>query len=149
MAEAEKRHLNMEGKQLPSYDFTDLSGKRYDKTSTKGKILLLKCWFINCVACVKEFPELNRLVDSFQNRSDILFVSLASDDKQKLTSFLQKKPFKYSVVPNQEKYMEEQLGIAAYPTHVLVDKDGKIIKVTNSIEDMLPFLEKQIRQAAL
>ncbi|HEU4903298.1 MAG TPA: TlpA disulfide reductase family protein [Flavisolibacter sp.] len=144
MAATEKEHVKMEGKVLPSYDFKDLNGRQYNKAITQGKILLVKCWFINCFACVQEFPELNKLVERFQGTDDLLFVSLASDSREELSSFLVKKPFHYAVVPNQGPYMSEKLGITAYPTHLLVDKSGKIIKVTNSIEDMLPFIEKQV-----
>jgi peroxiredoxin len=144
MAATEKEHFNMEGKLLPPYDFKDLKGKRYNKATTAGKTVLLKCWFINCFACVQEFPELNKLVDRYKDKDNLLFVSLASDSQQALSSFLVKKPFNYAVVPDQGGYMSEQLGITAYPTHLLVDKSGKIIKVTNAIEDMLPFIEKQV-----
>ncbi len=138
----------MEGKELPEYEFTDLNGKVYDKTSTKGKALLIKCWFIGCVACVKEFPELNKLVDEYKDRNDILFISLATDSKQDLTSFLNKKQFKYAVVPDKGKYMSDQLVVNAYPMHVLIDKKGKIVKITNSTDDIIPFIEKQTEKSS-
>lgn len=142
MALTEIEHLEMEGKELPAYNFTDLNGKTYNESNTKGKIIILKCWFIHCVACVKEFPELNKLVDEYKNRSDIQFVSLATDSKEKLTLFLKTKEFKYAVVPEQEKFMSEQLHITSYPTHILIGKDGKIVKVVNSIDELTPFIKK-------
>jgi thiol-disulfide isomerase/thioredoxin len=144
MASSELEHYNMEGKMLPPYEFTDLAGNRYNASSTRGKVLLLKCWFINCFACVQEFPELNKLVETYKNRKDILFVSLASDAKQDLLLFLQKRKFNYAVVPEKGSYMEDQLKVSAYPTHILVNKKGAIVKVTNAVEDMLPFLERII-----
>ncbi len=84
MALTETLHFKMEEKEFPDYNFIDLNGKTYDKATTKGKILVIKCWFIRCVACVKEFPELNKLVDKYKNRDDIQFISLASDSKPDL-----------------------------------------------------------------
>ncbi len=49
MALTEIAHFNMEGKELPDYNFIDLNGNAYNKTTTKGKILVIKCWFIRCV----------------------------------------------------------------------------------------------------
>ncbi|HEX8334967.1 MAG TPA: TlpA disulfide reductase family protein [Segetibacter sp.] len=144
MALTEQLHYNMEGKQLPAYSFTDLNGKVYNKSATAGKILVIKCWFIRCVACVKEFPELNKLVSTYKNRTDILFVSLAMDSAKDLVPFLKQKQFDYAVVPDKEAYMSESLGITEYPTHLLIDKTGKIIKVVNAIEDLLPFIAKQL-----
>jgi thiol-disulfide isomerase/thioredoxin len=139
----------MEGNPLPAYGFTDLEGKRYDPTTTRNKVLVLKCWFIGCVACVEEFPELNQLVEKYRAHPDVAFVSLAMDSPPLLRAFLTRKPFGYAVVPNMEKYMENSLGIRMYPTHILVDRAGTIVKVTNSVEDLEPFLEKQMKMSLL
>jgi peroxiredoxin len=147
MASNEISHYKMEGKELPDYDFKDLNGNSYNKTTTKGKTLVIKCWFIHCVACVKEFPELNKLVDKYKDRDDILFISLAMDSKQDLISFLNKRHFNYAVVPDKEEYMSKRLGITEYPTHILVDKNEKIIKVVNTVSDLIPFIEKQIKKS--
>jgi thiol-disulfide isomerase/thioredoxin len=134
----------MEGKMMPAYHFTDLQGNTYSNHSTKGKVLLIKCWFIGCVACVKEFPVLNKLVEKYKNHNDVQFISLASDPKQKLIRFLAKKPFSYAVIPDTGEYMEEKLMINAYPTHLLIDRKGLIIKASNAIENIVPFLEKEV-----
>jgi peroxiredoxin len=117
---------------------------------TKGKIVILKCWFIRCMACVKEFPELNKVVEKYNKRNDMQFISLAWDSKIQLTSFLKTKEFKYAVVPaKDEKYMREQLNVTTYPTHILIDKNGKVVKVVNDISDLVPYIDKQGNKASL
>lgn len=149
-AATEIAHYEMEGKELSPYHFTDVRGTTYSNNSTKGKVVVLKCWFIHCVACVKEFPVLNDLVDKYKDRHDIEFISLASDTKQQLNSFLRTREFKYAIVPGQpEEYMREQLNVTEYPTHFLIDRTGKIVKVVNSIEDLIPFIEKEVKKNAL
>lgn len=143
-ATTELLHHQMEGKELPEYSFADLDGKIYNATTTKGKFLVIKCWFIRCAACVKEFPVLNELEAKYNNRNEILFISLAMDTKDDLKQFLVKKPFNYAVVPNMEKYMSEQLKIALYPTHILVDKNRKILKVVGNVDDLIPAIEKEL-----
>lgn len=144
MASTEMEHFEMEGSNIPDFNFTDLNGKVYDKSSTEGKIIVLKCWFINCVACVKEFPQLNKLVDENQNRNDLIFLSLAIDAKKDLHKFLKHKEFKYAVIPETENYMTNKLNIKEYPTHLLIDKNGKILKVVNRIEELTQLLTKQL-----
>jgi thiol-disulfide isomerase/thioredoxin len=133
--------LNMERKQMPNYHFSDLHGKEYDNSNTKGKIVLLKCWFIHCVACVKEFTELNSFVDKNRSRNDIFFISLASDSKADLEKFLASKPFHYAVIPGQSDFMTNQLKVNAYPLHLLINGNGIIVKATNSFNDILPYAE--------
>jgi thiol-disulfide isomerase/thioredoxin len=143
MASTEMRHYKMEGIEIPEFNFTDLNGKVYNKLSTTGKKVVLKCWFIHCVACVKEFPELNKLVDENHGRDDILFISLAMDSKQDLIKFLDTRKFKYAVIPEMKNYMVDKLNVTEYPTHLLIDGNGKIIKVVNRIDDLTPFLNKE------
>jgi thiol-disulfide isomerase/thioredoxin len=143
MAATEMVHFKMEGTEMPKYNFTDLNGKTYDNTSTKGKIIVCKCWFIHCVACVKEFPELNNLVQENKNKNDILFISLAMDSKQDLISFLKTKEFKYAVIPETKSFIIDKMRITEYPTHLLIDRNGKIVKVVNRIEDLIPCINKE------
>lgn len=136
-------NYNMEGNKLPVYHFEDIAGNKYNNENTRGKIIVLKCWFIHCVPCVKEFPELNKLVDNYKNRKDILFVSLAFDNKQDLTNFLKTHKFNYAVVPNQQIFMTDTLNINTFPTHIVIGKDGKIKKAVNNYNDLLPALKKE------
>jgi peroxiredoxin len=146
LASIEMKNYKMEGQQIPEFNFTDLNGNGYSTISTKGKILLLKCWFIHCIACVQEFPECNKLVDEYKDRNDVLFISLASDTKNNLKKFLDTSVFKYTVIPQMDNYMTNKLNINMYPTHLLIGRTGKIIKVTNSVEEVEPFLKKEIEK---
>jgi thiol-disulfide isomerase/thioredoxin len=142
-------HFKREGQPLPAYKFTDITGKTYTPASTKGKVVVLKFWFIGCVACVKEFPEVNQVVDRYKGRNDILFISLASDGKEELINFLKKNPLNYATVPHMKDFMQFQLDIGAYPTHILVDRAGNIVKVVNRIDELEPFIEKQAATTSL
>ena len=61
----EYTYFKMEGKNFPKFDFKDLNGIEYNNENTKGKIVIVKCWFIACHACVAEFPILNELVQEY------------------------------------------------------------------------------------
>ncbi|MGI4883711.1 MAG: TlpA family protein disulfide reductase [Janthinobacterium lividum] len=132
LAEEELIYADWEGKPMPAFHFTDLQGKTYAPATTRGKVLVLKCWFIGCAACVKEFPEVNALATKYQNNKDVLFISLANDKAAALRKFLQRKPLNYAVIPGSGAYTEQKLQIHGYPTHLVVGRDGKIAHVTNT-----------------
>jgi peroxiredoxin len=137
------KYFKMEGLPLPEFNFTDLNGNINTNESTKGKTIILKTWFINCEACVAEFPELNEFVEKYKQRNDVIFLSLARDTKDELKNFLQKKYFEYQVVPNQREFIEKKLNLQYYPTHLIVDKNGTILKVVNKASEMISFLENE------
>lgn len=135
------QYFKMEGKKLPDYNFVDLKGKAHNKADTKGKLLVLKCWFITCKVCVEEFPELNELVDKYKD-DKIEFVSLAFDKKDELVEFLETKEFKYPTIPEQKEYMAKKLKVKQYPTHLIIDANGIIIKMVNNVKTLTSELER-------
>lgn len=139
----ELKYFKMEGLPLPEFNFTDLNENIYTNESTKGKTIILKTWFINCEACVAEFPELNEFVEKYKQRNDVIFLSLARDTKDELKNFLQKKHFEYQVVPNQREFIEKKLNSQLYPTHIIVDKNGIVLKVVNKASEMISFFENE------
>lgn len=75
---------------------------------------------------------------------DILFISLAINDKKELQRFLSKTKFDYATVPGQEAYMRDQLNVEAYPTHFLINKEGKLVYSSEEVEQIARRLEKEI-----
>lgn len=141
--EDEYRLYKMEGKELPRFNFVDLEGNIYNKETTRGKLLVLKCWFIKCQVCIEEMPALNELVKNYKNRKDIIFVSLALDSKKDLQAFLKNTAFNYPVIADQKNYITETLNVYSFPTHLVINKQGLIAKVVNDYKSMAKFLHKE------
>ncbi len=139
-------HYKMEGKPIPAFNFSDINGNLYTSENTKGKIVLFKCWFIKCGACILEMPQLNRMVERYKDRDDILFISLAMDPKQPLQSFLAKTKFDYATIPNQTAFMANQLKVTAYPHHFLINKQGLLVKSVPEAGDIEMILERELKK---
>jgi peroxiredoxin len=137
------KNFEMEGKPFPKFSFKDLNGNVVSNASMKGKIIVIKCWYIHCAACIKEFPEVNHLVEKYKDRNDIVFVSLAEDTPEQLKTFLARKPLSYAVIPNMKIYMNETLDLNAFPTHFILNKEGLIAKVLNNYKSLEVALEKE------
>lgn len=131
------------GHPLPDYQFTDLTGTTYTKEETKGKVVVLKCWFTGCKPCIREMPELNQVVAQYDQK-DVLFISIAFEDQETLREFFQKKniDFDYAIVANQENYIKEKIGVMAYPTHIIVGRDGKVKAMSNSAPMVKKYLDQ-------
>ena len=137
------KNFEMEGTQFPKFSFKDLNGNLVSNESMKGKIIVIKCWYIHCTPCIKEFPQVNKLTQGYKDRKDILFISLAEDAPEKLKAFLAKRPLAYSVIPNMKVYMNEALQLNSFPTHFILNKEGMIVKVLPNFESLEVALEKE------
>ncbi|WP_452602187.1 TlpA family protein disulfide reductase [Pontimicrobium sp. MEBiC06410] len=137
------KHYKMEGTTFPEFNVTDIKGKQHSNKTIKGKTAILKTWFIACKPCVAEFPELNRLVEAYKEKDDIVFTSFAIDTKPKLDVFLKEKPFYYNVVAEQNDFIEKKLNLQIYPTHIVVNNKGIIVKVVNKVSELITFLNNK------
>jgi peroxiredoxin len=137
------KNYKMEGTAFPKFSFKDLNGNIVSNETMKGKIIVIKCWYIHCTPCIREFPQVNRLVEEYKDRKDILFVSLAEDSPEQLKAFLARKPLSYSVIPDMKIYMNETLDLNAFPTHFILNKEGLIAKVLPNFESLEVALAKE------
>ena len=133
-AEAEQKKktdgyiIEWTGKTFPDFEWEDLNGKKYTAKDLKGKITVFNFWFVNCAPCRKEMPMLNRLVKKYASNKNIIFLAPALDDKEKLTKFLEKNSFNYTVMHG--KNTSQLLKVSAWPTHMITDKNGVIKYIT-------------------
>ena len=103
----------------------DMNGKYFDTKTLKGKIVVINFWFIRCPPCRMERPFLNQLVAEYSKDSSIVFLAVSLDPKNDLETFLKQNPFSYHVIPDGRTIAENN-SIQQYPTHVIIDKEGKI-----------------------
>lgn len=134
------KNFKMEGQSFPRFNFNDLTGENFNSENTKDKVIVIKCWFINCKACIEEFPELNDMVTKQTKKEDIVFISLATDSSLELKEFFKRKSLNYFNVADQETLIKESLGVSTFPTHIVVGKDKKIKKVVNTAKELFSFL---------
>ncbi|SNR17301.1 TlpA family protein disulfide reductase [Tenacibaculum jejuense] len=135
-------YYNKEGTKMPEFNFTDLNGTKFTTENTQEKIVIMKCWYIDDEASIKEFKELNSLYDEYEAYEDVIFLSLAFDNSNKLKKFLIKNEFRYPVIPNQKDFIENQMEVDHFPTHLIIDEEGYIEKMVSSVEELKETLNK-------
>ena len=112
-------------KKIEAFEAVDINGQLVNTKSYKGKILVLNFWFIKCPPCRMERPYLNKLVDEYAADTNIVFLAVSLDPKFHLDTFLVHNPFKYRVIPDGMAIAKAN-AVEQYPTHVVLDKQGKI-----------------------
>lgn len=133
--------------QFAAFEETDLQGNSYKLKELKGKVVVINFWFINCPPCRLEIPDLNELVAQYKNNPDVVFLAIAMDDKSRLQEFLRMMPFNYHIIEKGE-YIARDNNINAFPTHVVLDRNGKILFHTDGLaENTVHWVKKSIEQA--
>lgn len=127
------------GKEIPNFNFISTEYKRLKKNDLLGKVLVFNFWFTTCSGCLREMPELNKLVTQFKYSSDVIFIAPAINDDRTIKDFLKTNSFLYESVSGAD--FINKLEISGFPTHLIVGKNGKIIWIeegsTKDITDQI------------
>ncbi len=110
---------------FPAFVLHDMDSNIIRSSDLKGKILVFNFWFTVCKPCLNEIHGLNALVEKYKNRKDIVFIAPDWEKKNAIAQFLKTKSFSYIVCPEATELINT-LKIKAYPTHIIVGKDGRI-----------------------
>ena len=114
-----------------------------DFNPKKEKITVINFWFIECKPCKMEIPDLNKLVEKYKGY-DVEFLAIALNKPDQLKDFLKKTDFNYTVLSIEEQQTME-LGIQGYPTHFILNRQGKVVyKATGLSPGSIDNLDKAI-----
>jgi thiol-disulfide isomerase/thioredoxin len=119
--------------------FKDLDGKDVKIEDFRGKVVLLDFWATWCDPCRIEIPWLIEFQKKYKSRGFIIIgVAMDAEGKKKVDPYLQNERFdvngskeliSYKIVLGTDA-ISDRFGIEAYPTGVLISRDGHLVKTT-------------------
>ncbi len=125
------------GKPAIPINKTDINGNPVNLETLKGKYVLLDFWGSWCGPCRQSFPHLKELYTKYKDKGfEILGIALEQrqtlEDNMKIwkkTVAEDKLPW-LQVLDNQDREKFDAVksyGVTAFPTQILLDKEGKIM----------------------
>ncbi|MDF2187819.1 TlpA disulfide reductase family protein [Paraflavitalea sp. CAU 1676] len=136
------------GKKKPAPDFTgyDLQGNKVTLATLRGKVVLINFWSIGCGPCIGEMPALNKLVEKYRGNSEVVFLAVTGDEKDKLQQFFRKRRFLYQVVQGAGR-MQHDYEVESLPVHIVIGKEGQVVdRSTGAREDITKYLDGIIQK---
>lgn len=105
---------------------TDSNGGRMNLNQFKGKVILLEVWATWCAPCIGQFPFMNALRKKYENRSDIVILSLSIDARlQEWQKYMGANPLKGLQFLTDRSAMSDYY-INEIPRTILINKDFTI-----------------------
>jgi thiol-disulfide isomerase/thioredoxin len=96
-----------------------------------GQVVLMDFWFTRCGACFEAFPQVQAAYDKFKNDPSVRLLSvdkpIADDKPGEAFEIIRKEGYTFPVVIAADEDLPENLGVTAYPTVLVIDREGKIV----------------------
>ena len=129
MAEADfpgMKSLNLAGQPAPAFAVTASDGRKYGEDAQKGKVVLLDFCGTAYAPCRNEIPVLNQLHREGKDRSLVVLGLDAGEDREAAAKLLRDAHVAYPTAAADPDIITAY-GVLAYPTHVVIGRDGKIV----------------------
>jgi thiol-disulfide isomerase/thioredoxin len=98
----------------------------YSLQQLRGKVLYVDFWASWCGSCVKSFPYLNTLQQSFKDKG-LQVIAINVDEKpEEAQHFLAQHPTEFMVVADATQQCATQFAVEGMPSTYLIDKKGMI-----------------------
>jgi thiol-disulfide isomerase/thioredoxin len=148
---------NATAKPAPELTLKDLDGKDLSLSQYKGKLVLVNFWATWCEPCQVEIPWLIGMQQKYAAKGfTILGIAMDEDGAKVVTPWVQKERFdvngsksqmNYPIVIGDDAAADKFGGLLGYPTSVLVNRDGKIVKRITGIineDEISKWIESQL-----
>jgi thiol-disulfide isomerase/thioredoxin len=123
-------------RKFPFQDMKDINGKVIKKKHLKGKVVIVNCWSLGCVACWYEIPYLNKLKAALGTEKYV-FIALTYDPAEEIRKAFEQPvarkilqsdnpKFDFHVIPAQKDFIREVLTVRSYPANFFVDRKGVV-----------------------
>lgn len=118
------------GKPMPDLAFEKLINGQKKSLVTqkdlKGEIVILEFWATWCAPCIKHFPKINDLSAAYSDKG-VTFISITPESPEIVERFLKRKPLNTWVAVDSDRSVVEYFGVYAYPTTIVIDKEGIVL----------------------
>ena len=117
------------GNMAPDFTLNDLNGKPLALSSLRGKYVILDFWGSWCGWCIKGFPEMKKYYEKYSSKLEILGID-CNDKEAAWKAAVEKNqlPWKHVYCPRENSSLLSQYAISGFPTKMIVDAEGKIVK---------------------
>lgn len=147
MKEMEGKGMGMQAPKLlddPSFTGKTFDGKAISLSDYKGKIVVLDFWGTWCSPCVAAMPSLKLIREAF-GKHGVEIIGIAVDKKADVANFCKEKKIEWPNVVDPEGKLADHFGVAAFPTMMVIDEQGKHVLADVEKKPLVDLLIKRLK----
>lgn len=112
----------------PEFSFVTLDGRARSLGDYTGKVVLIDFWGTWCPPCREALPTLKSLHNRLAGSQPFVLVGVSvGTEKEKVEEFLAANKIDWPQTVDERGEVSELFGVKSYPTHLLIDPEGRVI----------------------
>jgi len=120
----------------PDFSLKDLHGNVFKLSNQRGKPVLIFFGTTWCPSCRAELPLYKKIYETYTKRDlEIIYINIM-ETREKVARFAKTNSLPFKILLDENGEIATNYDVVGVPTLVLIDKNGKIIKVTHSTADL-------------
>ena len=142
---------NIEGKDAPMLAGETTSGIELSDLMKTDNVIVINVWATWCGTCIREIPNLNKLVRDYEEDSTVSFIGLCDDNRDKMNAILEMHPFSYQQIPNAKKISSKLKTrmVKTYPQHIIIHQGKVMFENTDGGGDIYRLLKTRIQEVKM
>ncbi len=130
----------------PDFTLRAAAGENLRLSELRGRVVLLNFWSNACAPCRQILPQLGQWQAQYREAGLAVLAINLDADAQAARATAERLALGYPVLLDQDKTVSRAYALAALPTTVLIDRDGRIRAVATKDGAADAALERQVQE---
>jgi thiol-disulfide isomerase/thioredoxin len=140
---------DLSGRRAAEFALTALDGTKIQLSALKGKVVLLDFWATWCTPCRSDMPAVSKLATEFKDQGLVVVGVNVGESADTVNRFLKTAPVSYPIALTGEATVVPDYEVTAFPTYVLIGRDGVIAAYVVGGGDGEPALRELLAKAGI
>lgn len=145
---AAPKPTDLEGKAAPAIKLDLVGGGELDLAAHRGKeYVVLDLWTTWCPHCVKATEHFEAAQETWKGKDVAFYMVSIGEEEETVKDFVEKKKVKSKIALDPELTMVKDYYADKIPHLVIIDKEGKVVKVKIGEDKIADAMEETLTEA--
>lgn len=129
--------MTLKDKEAPVFELSSFDSKIIKSSEMRGKLVLLDFWEVWCGPCLESMPKVQHLYDTYKEKGLLVYgITTEVKQLQPAKQLIKSRGIRFPMLIGNEQ-LKKDYKMNAIPLYLLIDKNGKVIFVSEGYSDSL------------